>query len=103
MTRASVWENPEQNLAVMHRLADFRGLGYPLLLGTSRKSMIGKTLNLPSEERLEGTAATVAYGIAAGAHIVRVHDVKEIRRVVLMTDAIVRRAEDQAEDQIGGQ
>jgi dihydropteroate synthase len=93
----------EQNLAVMHRLADFRGLGYPLLLGTSRKSMIGKTLNLPSEERLEGTAATVAYGIAAGAHIVRVHDVKEIRRVVLMTDAIVRRAEDQAEDQIGGQ
>ncbi len=82
----------EQNLAVMHRLADFRGLGYPLLLGTSRKSMIGKTLDLPSEERLEGTAATIAYGIAAGAEIVRVHDVKEMRRVVLMTDAMVRKS-----------
>ncbi len=83
----------EQNLAVMHRLADFRGLGYPLLLGTSRKSMIGKTLDLPPLERLEGTAATVAYGIAAGADLVRVHDVKEMRRVVLMTDAMVRRPE----------
>ena len=82
----------DQNLAVMHRLADFCGLGYPLLLGTSRKSMIGKTLDLPPEERLEGTAATVAYGIAAGADIVRVHDVKEMRRVVLMTDAMVRRS-----------
>lgn len=80
-----------QNLAVMQRLGDFRGLGYPLLLGTSRKSMIGKTLDLPPLERLEGTAATVAYGIAAGAEIVRVHDVKEMRRVVQMTDAMVRR------------
>ncbi|NMD43383.1 MAG: dihydropteroate synthase, partial [Firmicutes bacterium] len=84
----------EQNLAVMHRLADFRGLGYPLLLGTSRKSMIGKTLDLPPLERLEGTAATVAYGIAAGADLIRVHDVKEMRRVVLMTDAMVRRPEE---------
>lgn len=84
-------KNLDQNLAVMHRLADFRGLGYPLLLGTSRKSMIGKTLQLPPMERIEGTAATVAYGIAAGADIVRVHDVKEMRRVVLMTDAMVRR------------
>ncbi len=82
----------DQNLAVMRRLADFRGLGYPLLLGTSRKSMIGKTLGLPPLERLEGSAATVAYGIAAGADIVRVHDVKEMRRVVLMTDAMVRRS-----------
>lgn len=81
----------QQNLEVMHRLADFRGLGYPLLLGTSRKSMIGKTLDLPADDRLEGTAATVAYGIAAGADIVRVHDVKEMRRVVRMTDAMVRR------------
>ncbi len=82
----------DQNLAVMHRLADLRGLGYPLLLGTSRKSMIGKTLELPPLERIEGTAATIAYGIAAGADIVRVHDVKEMRRVVLMTDAMVRRS-----------
>ena len=81
----------DQNLAVMHRLEDFRGLGYPLLLGTSRKSMIGKTLNLPALDRIEGTAATVACGIAAGADIVRVHDIKEMRRVVLMTDAMVRR------------
>lgn len=84
----------EQNLAVMHRLADFRGLGYPLLLGTSRKSMIGKTLDLPPLERIEGTAATVAYGIVAGAEIVRVHDVIEMRRAVLMTDAMVRRPEE---------
>lgn len=83
-------KNLEQNLAVMQRLGDFRGLGYPLLLGTSRKSMIGKTLRLPPLERLEGTAATVAYGIAAGVEIVRVHDVKEMRRVVKMTDAMVR-------------
>ena len=75
----------------MQRLGDFRGLGYPILLGTSRKSMIGKTLDLPPLERLEGTAATVAYGIAAGADIVRVHDVREMRRVVQMTDAMVRR------------
>lgn len=80
-----------QNLDVMRRLRDFRALGYPLLLGTSRKSMIGKTLDLPVQERLEGTAATVAYGIAAGADIVRVHDVREMRRVVQMTDAMIRR------------
>lgn len=85
----------EQNLAVMHRLSDFRGLGYPLLLGTSRKSMIGKTLELSPLERIEGTAATVAYGIAAGADLVRVHDVKEMRRVVLMTDAMVRYPEEE--------
>lgn len=81
----------DQNLAVMRRLEDFRGLGYPLLLGTSRKSMIGKTLELPALERIEGTAATVACGIAAGADIVRIHDIKEVRRAVLMTDAMVRR------------
>lgn len=81
----------QQNLAVMHRLADFRSLGYPLLLGTSRKSVIGKTLDLPTDDRIEGTAATIAYGITVGADIVRVHDIKEMRRVVLMTDALVRR------------
>lgn len=81
----------EQNLEVMHRLKDFHSLGCPLLLGTSRKSMIGKTLNLPPLERIEGTAATIACGIAAGVDIIRVHDVKEMRRVALMTDAMVRR------------
>ncbi len=81
----------EQNLVVMRNLDAFRNLGYPLLLGTSRKSMIGKTLNLPADERIEGTAATVACGIVAGADIVRVHDVKEMKRVALMTDALTRR------------
>lgn len=81
----------DQNLEVMKHLSSFCNLGYPLLLGTSRKSMIGKTLDLPVDERVEGTAATVAYGIASGADIVRVHDVKEISRVAKMTDAMVRR------------
>lgn len=81
----------DHNLEVMHQLAELKTLGFPLLLGTSRKSMIGKTLDLPVEERLEGTAATVAYSIAAGADIIRVHDVKEMRRVAIMTDAMVRR------------
>ncbi|MDW7738582.1 MAG: dihydropteroate synthase [Bacillota bacterium] len=81
----------QQNLEVMHNLGDFCKLGYPLLLGTSRKSMIGKTLNLPVDDRLEGTAATVALGISAGADIVRVHDVKQMRRVAVMADAIIRR------------
>jgi len=81
----------QQNLDVMHHLRQFRSLGYPILLGTSRKSMIGKTLNLPLDERVEGTAATVAYGISAGADLVRVHDVMQMRRVADMTDAMVRR------------
>jgi len=81
----------QQNLDVMYHLREFCNLGYPLLLGTSRKSMIGKTLDLPSENRIEGTAATIAYGISAGADIVRVHDVLQMRRVTNMTDAMVRR------------
>lgn len=81
----------EHNLEVMHRLGELRSLGKPILLGTSRKSIIGNTLNLPVTERVEGTAATVALGIAYGADIVRVHDVKEMSRVVKMTDAMVRR------------
>lgn len=81
----------EDNLLVLRKLDDFCGLGYPVLLGTSRKSVIGNTLQLPVEERMEGTAATVALGIAYGADIVRVHDVKPIVRVAKMTDAIVRR------------
>jgi len=79
----------EQNLVVMRHLDELRSLGKPILLGTSRKSVVGKTLNLPVDQRLEGTAATVAWGIANGADIVRVHDVKEMSRVVRMVDAIM--------------
>jgi len=79
----------EENLIVMNRLDEIVALGYPVLLGTSRKSMIGKTLNLPVVERVEGTAATVALGIAKGCKIMRVHDVKEMKRVAQMMDAMV--------------
>ncbi|WP_459907443.1 dihydropteroate synthase [Desulfotomaculum defluvii] len=81
----------EQNLEVLRRLKELTVLGCPILLGTSRKSVIAKTLNLPVDQRLEGTGATVALGIACGADIVRVHDVKEIARIARMSDAIVRR------------
>jgi dihydropteroate synthase len=80
----------EQNLEVMARLAEFRTLGHPVLLGTSRKSMIGKTLNLPVDERLEGTLATSILGVVAGVDIIRVHDVQANCRAVQMADAIVR-------------
>lgn len=75
----------------MQRLGEFKSLGQPILLGTSRKSMIGNTLDLPVDQRVEGTGATVSIGIANGADIVRVHDVKEMARVAKMTDAMVRR------------
>lgn len=81
----------EQNLELLDRLDEIRALGFPLLLGASRKSFIGYTLGLPPDQRLEGTAATVAVGIARGADIVRVHDVTAMVRVARMTDAIVRR------------
>jgi dihydropteroate synthase len=80
----------EQNLELVRRLDELKVLSRPVLLGTSRKSMIGLVLNLPAEERLEGTAASIAIGIARGADIVRVHDVKEMMRVCRMSDAIVR-------------
>ncbi len=80
-----------QNLELLNRLDEIRALGYPVLLGPSRKSFIGYTLDLPPEERLEGTAAAVCVGIVRGADIVRVHDVRPISRVVRMTDAIVGR------------
>ena len=80
----------EHNLELINRLDEIRELGYPVLLGTSRKSFIGFTLNLPADQRVEGTAATVAVGITRGADIIRVHDVKEMARVAKMTDAIVR-------------
>jgi len=79
----------EQNLYIIHHLDELRRLGYPILLGVSRKSFIGYTLNLPPEERLEGTASAVALGIAHGADIIRVHDVKAMVRVARMTDAIL--------------
>lgn len=80
----------EQNIAVMSRLKEIRALGYPVLLGTSRKSMIGHILGLPPKERGEGTVATTVLGIAQGVDIVRVHDVLENSRAVKVTDAIVR-------------
>jgi dihydropteroate synthase len=81
----------EQNLELVDRLGEIRALGYPVLLGPSRKSFIGYTLNLPPDQRLEGTAAAVSIGIARGADIIRVHDVPFMVRVVRMSDAIVRR------------
>jgi len=81
----------EQNLEILHRLAELKSLGRPILVGSSRKSVIGLILGLPPDQRLEGTAATVAIGIANGADIVRVHDVREMVRVCRMSDAIVRR------------
>jgi dihydropteroate synthase len=80
----------EQNLQIVARLEELKVLGHPILLGASRKSFIGYTLNLPPEERIEGTSAAVAIGIANGADILRVHDVKEMARVARMTDAITR-------------
>jgi dihydropteroate synthase len=81
----------EQNLELMDRLAEICKLGYPVLVGPSRKSFIGYTLNTPPDQRLEGTAAAVAVSITRGIDIVRVHDVETIARVVQMTDAIIRR------------
>ena len=83
-------KTPTQNLEILRRLSEFKVLGYPILVGTSRKSTIGAVLDLPVDQRLEGTAATIAISIANGADIVRVHDVAEMSRVVKMTDAIVR-------------
>ena len=80
----------DHNLEILRRLAEFRALDHPLLVGTSRKSTIGRVLDLPVDQRVEGTAATVALSIAGGADIVRVHDVKQMVRVCRMTDAIVR-------------
>jgi dihydropteroate synthase len=78
----------EENLEIIRRLPELSRLGFPLLIGPSRKSFIGKTLDLPAAERLEGTAAAVALSIAGGADIVRVHDVTAMLRVARMADAI---------------
>jgi len=81
---------PEQNLEMLRRLGELSDIGLPILVGTSRKSAIGAVLGLPVEERLMGTAATVAIAIARGADIVRVHDVKEMVQVCRMADAVLR-------------
>jgi dihydropteroate synthase len=78
----------EHNLELIRRLAEFKSLGYPLLVGPSRKSFIGKLLDLPVDQRLEGTAAAVSACILNGANIVRVHDVKEMKRVASVADAV---------------
>ena len=83
-------KTPQQNIELMGNLGALQRLSQPVLVGTSRKSFIGLTLDVSAEERLEGTAATVALAIAQGADLVRVHDVKAMVRVCRMTDAIVR-------------
>jgi dihydropteroate synthase len=85
-------KSPAQNLELLLRLDEVGGLGYPLLAGTSRKSFIGAVLDLPEDDRIEGTAATVVWALSKGARIVRVHDVREMTRVVRMTDAIMSSA-----------
>jgi dihydropteroate synthase len=80
----------EQNLELVNRLDEIRDLGYPVLLGPSRKSFIGYTLDLPLDQRVEGTGAAVSVGITRGADLIRVHDLPEMVRIARMTDAIVR-------------
>ena len=83
-------KTPAHNLTVLRELDMLRELGRPILLGTSRKSTLGRVLGLPVDQRLEATLATTAIGIAGGADIVRVHDVRENVRAARMSDAIVR-------------
>jgi len=80
----------EQNLTLLNHLDAFKALGFPLLLGPSRKSFIGYTLNLPPDQRLEGTLAAAVIGVLRGADILRVHDVEAVVRAVRMTEAILR-------------
>ena len=83
-------KTPSQNLQLIRRLGEIKAIGFPVLIGTSRKSTLGLVLDLPVDDRLEGTGATVGISIAYGVDIVRVHDVIEMKRVSLMSDAIVR-------------
>ncbi|TME04390.1 MAG: dihydropteroate synthase [Chloroflexi bacterium] len=83
----------DQNWEVMHRLEELKELGQPILIGTSRKSFIGKLLDLPVTDRLEGTAATVAAAIMSGVDAVRVHDVLVMKRVVQVADRIARKTQ----------
>ena len=96
VSKEQIWLDPgigfgkttHHNIAMMQHLPQFVALGYPVLLGTSRKSLIGKVLDVPVTERLEGSLATACYGVEKGCHIVRVHDVKETSRAVRMIDAL---------------
>lgn len=85
-------KDTEQNILAMQGLPAIADLGYPVLLGTSRKRLIGNVLDVPVEERMEGTGATVCYGIEHGCHIMRVHDVKEIARMAKMMDVLTKKA-----------
>ena len=80
----------EDNLKVMNRLEEFKVEDYPILLGTSRKSMIGLTLDLPVDQRVEGTIATTVLGIVKGIDFIRIHDIEENKRAAQMADAMVR-------------
>ena len=82
-------KSPEQSLQLLAGLGELVGTGWPVVVGTSRKSFIGATLAVPEEQRLEGTAATVAWAVTQKAHVVRVHDVEAMARVVRMTEAIL--------------
>lgn len=84
-------KTPQQSIEVLSRLEELKSLGHPVLLGASRKSVIGRTLNLPVDERLEPTIAISTIGVAAGVDILRVHDVKENKKAVLMADEILRK------------
>ena len=84
-------DNTEYNLEVIRRLKEFNELKYPVLLGTSRKSVIGLTLDLPAAERVEGTIVTTVMAVEAGCMFVRVHDVKENHRAIQMAEAILDR------------
>lgn len=81
----------QMNLEIINHVDMLHSLGFPILLGTSRKSVIGQTLNLPTDQRVEGTLATTVLGVLKGCAFVRVHDVKENKRVIQMTEAILSR------------
>lgn len=98
--KAHIWLDPGigfakdtmENILAMQSLEKLSAMGYPVLLGTSRKSLIGNVLEIPVSERLSGTSATVCYGIEKGCHIMRVHDVKEIAQAAKMMDVLVGKA-----------
>jgi dihydropteroate synthase len=86
-------KNIDENIQMMRELDKLVAIGYPVLLGTSRKSMIGHVLDLPVMDRMEGTGATVCYGIQKGCQMVRIHDVKEVSRMAKMMDALLGKGE----------
>ena len=90
-------KNLSESIETMQRLDELVALGYPVLLATSRKRLIGSILDLPVDERIEGTAATCAFGVQKGCHMMRVHDVLEVARTVKMIDALVGKLEVQGE------